>query len=243
MAIKKSTGGRVALALAIVAQGLFVLGPGLACFEIVPAMIGFSMFGVAGLLAVITVAIGGITAVRNGLSAARPGLVVGSALVVGFLLVAMPGCGVPRINDITTDMAKPPQFVHAGTLPANAGRDMAYPGESFAAQQREAYPDIAPLELAADPAVVLAAAERVARATPRWEVTRVDAPQGAIEGVATTLLFHFKDDFVVTVAPGAGGGSIVQMRSKSRDGKSDIGANAKRIRDYFARLQAELGGS
>lgn len=243
MANKTTTGGRAALALGIAAKVLFILGPGLAFLEVVPAMTGFAVFGVAGLLALITVAIGGITAVRHGVSATRPALALGSALVVGFLLVAMPGCGVPRINDITTDMANPPQFVHAGSLPANAGRDMGYPGESFAAQQREAYPDIAPLELDADPGVVFAAAEKVARTTPRWEVTRVDAPQGALEGVATTLLFRFKDDFVVTVAPGASGGSVVQMRSKSRDGKSDIGANAARIRDYFARLRLELGGN
>jgi len=33
------------------------------------------------------------------------------------------------------------------------------------------------------------------------------------------------------------GGSIVEMRSKSRDGKGDIGANAKRIESFFARLK------
>lgn len=241
MATGSTSGSRVSLATGLGAKTLFVLGPALAYFEVVPAMTGFGIFGLAGLLALVTVGIGAATALRNGMAATGPGLVLGLALVVGFLVVAMPGCGVPRINDITTDTANPPQFVHAGTLPANVGRDMAYPGETFAAQQREAYPDIAPLLLAADPTAVFAAAERVARATTRWEVTRVDADARVFEGVATTRVFRFKDDFIVTVAAAEGGGSVVQMRSKSRDGKSDIGANAARIRDFFARLRQELG--
>jgi uncharacterized protein (DUF1499 family) len=49
-------------------------------------------------------------------------------------------------------------------------------------------------------------------------------------------LFHFKDDFVIEVRPSDGGGSRIEMRSKSRDGISDFGANARRIRAFFAML-------
>ena len=240
---EQTVGGRAALGLGAVAAVLFVLGPAIAFFGVAPAMTGFGVFGVAGLLALVTVAIGAVSAVRNGIASTGPGLAIGLVLVVGFLLVAMPGCGVPRINDITTDPANPPTFVHAGTLPANEGRDMAYPGEAFAAQQREAYPDLAPLTLGADPGAVMSAAARIVRETPRWEITRQDDAQGELEGVATSMIFRFKDDFIVTVAPAAAGGSIVQMRSKSRDGKSDLGANAARIREFFARLREEVGAS
>jgi uncharacterized protein (DUF1499 family) len=143
---------------------------------------------------------------------------------------------VPPINDITTDMSSPPQFVKAGTLSANQGRDMKYPGNSFADQQRAGYPDLAPLQLNVPPAEAFKRVEAAAKQMPAWEITRVDAAAYALEGTATTRLFRFQDDFVVEVRPQASG-SVVQMRSKSRDGKGDVGANAARIRAFFANLR------
>jgi len=240
MATSEASGGRAAFVLGLVAAALFVLGPAAAFIGLASAMTGFGIFGLAGLLALITVLIAAGTMLRSGFDAAKSGLAIGATMVILFMIVAMPGCGVPRINDITTDMANPPAFVHAGTIAANQGRDMSYPGESFAAQQRDAYPEVAPLTVAQDPAVVFATVERTVRATPRWEVTRLDAERRELEGVETSRVFRFKDDFIVQVQSGADGGSVVQMRSKSRDGKSDIGANAARIEQFFTRLRAEL---
>ncbi|HZY59493.1 MAG TPA: DUF1499 domain-containing protein, partial [Candidatus Binataceae bacterium] len=60
-----------------------------------------------------------------------------------------------------------------------------------------------------------------------------------IEGVAVTRLFHFRDDLIIQVrAAPSGGGSLVEMRSKSRDGVGDVGANYKRINGFFASLSA-----
>jgi uncharacterized protein (DUF1499 family) len=50
-----------------------------------------------------------------------------------------------------------------------------------------------------------------------------------IEATATTFWFGFKDDVVLRIRPTANG-SIVDVRSVSRVGQSDLGANAKRIR-------------
>jgi uncharacterized protein (DUF1499 family) len=72
---------------------------------------------------------------------------------------------------------------------------------------------------------------------PRWTITYTDPKTRTIEGIAETQLFHFRDDFVIQVRP-APSGSLVEMRSKSRDGVGDVGANYKRIQAFFATLSS-----
>jgi len=220
--------------LGIAALVAFVVGPAIAHFRLVPAMVGFLVFDLGGLLGLIALVAGIIGAVRGG--GAGLGLVLGGVVTVVFFAIAARGGKVPRINDITTDTANPPQFLAAGMIDANRGRDMTYPGPSFAEQQRAGYPDLAPLQLPGPPDEVFKRVEAAARQMPTWEVTRSDATTHALEGVDTTPLFQFQDDFVIEVRP-QDGGSIVQMRSKSRDGKGDLGANAARIRAFFAALK------
>jgi uncharacterized protein (DUF1499 family) len=64
-----------------------------------------------------------------------------------------------------------------------------------------------------------------------WETTTHDAATGTFEAVDTSELFHFVDDIAVRVRP-SNGGSVVDIRSKSRDGKGDMGANAARIHAF-----------
>ncbi len=119
-------------------------------------------------------------------------------------------------------------------LRAAAAVPAAYPGSETAQAQRRAYPDIAPLELAVPPAAAFARALDAATAMG-WEIVAADAVAGRIEATATTPWFGFRDDVVVRVAP-TPTGSRIDVRSVSRVGKSDLGANAKRIRAYLARL-------
>lgn len=63
-----------------------------------------------------------------------------------------------------------------------------------------------------------------------------DAAAGTIEAVHTTKWFGFRDDIAIRVAA-ADAGSRVDIRSKSRVGRSDIGTNARRIRAYVERLR------
>jgi hypothetical protein len=53
---------------------------------------------------------------------------------------------------------------------------------------------------------------------------------------ATTFWFRFKDDVVIRVKP-LGKESRIDLRSVSRLGKGDLGANAKRIREFLNRLK------
>jgi uncharacterized protein (DUF1499 family) len=152
-----------------------------------------------------------------------------------FLTVAAPGRKFPPINDITTDTINPPQFVRAPSIGSNAGRDMGYAGAALAAQQQAGYANLAPLRLTAPPDEAFTQVEAAAQRMPGWEITRDDPAARAIEGVASSRLFRFKDDFVIEVRA-QDDSSLVQMRSKSRDGKGDLGANAARINAFFATL-------
>jgi len=143
---------------------------------------------------------------------------------------------VPPIHDITTDLADPPAFVAVLPLRAGAPNKAEYGGDSVAAQQRAGYPDLGPLRVAAPPSAAFARAAAAAR-DMGWEVVAVDSAAGRVEATATTRWFGFKDDVVVRVRP-EGAGSRVDVRSVSRVGGSDVGANAARIRAYFARLAA-----
>jgi len=140
------------------------------------------------------------------------------------------------INDVTTDTANPPAFVAVLPLRATAPVPAVHPGSETANAQRRVYPDILPLELAVPPAAAFARALDAATAMG-WEIVAVDAVAGRIEATATTPWFGFRDDIVVRVAPTpTPTGSRIDVRSVSRVGKSDLGANAKRIRALLARL-------
>ena len=174
--------------------------------------------------------------VARALTLALAALLLG--IVVGGPPVAMwrQAVNVPPIHDISTDTENPPRYVAVMPLRQGARNATDY-SAATAQQQRSGYPDIAPLLLDAPPAKVFAAAERSARAMG-WDIVDVAPQDGRIEATDTTLLFGFKDDVVIRVAP-QGSGSRVDMRSLSRVGGSDIGANAKRIRKFMQRLADE----
>ena len=111
---------------------------------------------------------------------------------------------------------------------------MGYPPGN-APIQRLAYPDLAPLALPGPLDACYAKAMTAAKAMPHWEISAADAAGRRIEAVATTALFRWRDDVVIEVRA-APGGCAVHMRSKSRSGRGDFGANAKRIRAYLAAL-------
>ena len=139
---------------------------------------------------------------------------------------------VPPIHDITTDLDRPPKFVAVLPLRAGAPNPATYGGSEVADAQRRSYPDIKPLLLS----VPAGAAYKQALASARgmgWELVASDSTAGRIEATATTPWFGFKDDVVVRVRP-EGSGSRIDVRSVSRVGKSDVGANAQRIRTYLA---------
>lgn len=70
-----------------------------------------------------------------------------------------------------------------------------------------------------------------------WHVVAAVPAEGRLEATARTFWFGFTDDVVVRVRPGEAGGTRVDVRSKSRVGRSDLGTNAARIRRFLQRLR------
>jgi len=103
-----------------------------------------------------------------------------------------------------------------------------------AAQQQQAYPDLKPKVLSLPPAEAVQKSIDAARSLG-WQIAGSDTAAGRIEATDTTGWFGFKDDVVIRVRPQAQG-SRVDVRSASRVGRSDIGKNAERIREFLDKL-------
>jgi hypothetical protein len=203
-----------------------------------PPMTGFliyvagSLFG--GLCAFVLGAVG-LFLTRTGTDpVGRRNALIGMGVGLGLLaLVFIPSSragDLPRINDITTDLEDPPSFATGPDAPDYGGRDMSYPAE-FVPQVRVAYPDLDSIEsdLAPDDAYERAidTAEELG-----WFITYRSPAEGRFDAQDRTALFRFIDDVTVRVRP-LGTGSEIDLRSKSRDGKGDLGANAARIRRFI----------
>jgi uncharacterized protein (DUF1499 family) len=148
--------------------------------------------------------------------------------------------GYPPIHDVTTDMESPPAFVRllAERERTGATNPPAYEGDSVGRMQREAYPDIRPAMLAVTPDSAFLLAYRTAQ-DMGWAIAEAEPQDGRIEATATTRWFGFRDDVVIRVRP-ASGISRVDVRSVSRVGRGDVGANAARVREYLRRLPEKV---
>lgn len=151
------------------------------------------------------------------------------------LFLAMLGAGnSPRIHDITTDTANPPTFTAAPQMRGEDANTLDIkPG--FITEQKKAYPDLAPLRTSLSRDEALDRALLVAR-NLGWEVYHEDREAGVIEAVDTTRFMGFKDDVVIRVS-GDGDNLFVDLRSVSRVGLGDMGANSKRIRAFLEAFQ------
>lgn len=156
---------------------------------------------------------------------------VGLAFLVPMISSAInPPVRAAPINDITTDTANPPAFRVLDDTRAGARTSLIYAGAEVAEAQAAAYPDIAPLGTDLDADAAYARALDVANAMG-WEIIAEDAENHRFEATARTSVFYFADDVVVVVTEQESG-SLVNMRSVSRVGRSDQGVNAARIRAF-----------
>lgn len=155
------------------------------------------------------------------------------------LLSAMQAGDVPPIHDITTDTEDPPGFEAAAALRGANSNPLDIKPEVIE-QQLAAYPDLATLESGDSYTESYNLALTTARELG-WEITREDPNAGFIEAVDTTAIMGFKDDIVIRVRSHADG-SRVDLRSVSRVGRSDLGANAGRIRAFQRAFEGANGG-
>jgi uncharacterized protein (DUF1499 family) len=239
---KGSLVARLGSSLAII--GLLAVGTGPLAVHagVAKPLQGFVIFGLGLFFGLLAFLIGLIALLRTrgseGVHRSRAWLATGIGLVLAgvFAFLYAPSASLPRINDFTTDPGDPPTFAAAKREPANQDRDLSYPTDS-AAQQRAAYPDLAPIVLEVAPADAFVRAQRAAGQLG-WKTTYSDPEAGVFEAQDISPTFLFVDDVVVRIRPEGASGSRIDLRSKSRDGKGDMGVNAKRIRAFTAKVQA-----
>lgn len=163
------------------------------------------------------------------------GIIVGGAVFAMPLHWRIQAARVPPIHDITTDIVHPPQFVAILPLRKDAPNSAVYGGPEVAIKQRTAYPDIQTLIINAPGPQAFEQALAAARAMG-WQIVAAEPREGRIEATDTTFLFGFKDDIAVRVTPADENRSLIDVRSLSRVGRSDVGKNAARIRCYLRRI-------
>lgn len=134
------------------------------------------------------------------------------------------------MNDIATSPDSPTAFRQL------KGKEYS---EKFARLQRRYYPEIAPLIVDKAPQQVFSAVRELIRRQGKWNIEFEDQPAFHLEATDKSRFFRFTDDIVIRVEP-RDSGSVVQMRSRSRTGRSDFGVNAKRIRKFLGDLKATL---
>lgn len=203
-------------------------------------------------LALVACVLAFVVTPRGGRVAALVALAVPVLALLAANSIQKAGRGVPPIHDISTNLEDRPAFsakavaergagsnpLDATTMPASPFTPPDMVGKPVADLQKAAYPDLQPLTVAATPAQAIEAAQAAMQANG-LAVVNADPAAGIVEGVAETFWFGFKDDVVIRVRPGVEG-SVIDFRSVSRVGLSDLGANAKRIRKLQADLKAKL---
>lgn len=237
--------GRFALfALVVAALSIMIVRSGL--LEIEPALATFGAALVFAMLAVLLSFMAFAVIWRQGLSG------IGSAvmgLFLGLLLLAYPSylgyraSKLPAISDITTDPGNPPRF-EALARARPRGRN-EYPGAATAAAQQAAYPDIGPLQEDAPPKLAYDIALAVVTKR-KWHIADARPPAGrrdaTIEATARTPIMGFRDDVVIRVSA-SGQGTRIDVRSASRYGLSDFGANAARIASLLEDIDDAIGSA
>jgi hypothetical protein len=255
---------RLSIFNVIFAAVLLAMGVGGANQGTIAPMTGFLAFLLSFVIAILAVLFGlaglartSVPERRRGRSKAVAGIVLGLLIVipVGFTIWHWLSMPYPNINDITTDYENPPEFINP---PGSAADSMKYDRARLEPIQTRYYPKLDPLRLDEKPddafARVKAAANlprfvgrQIARqipSAPGWFIVYVDPATRTIEGVETSYLFRFRDDFVIQVRPGPDtNSSLVEMRSRSRAGTGEFGVNYNRIRDFFAMLKPGGGAA
>lgn len=177
-----------------------------------------------------------------GAKAALVGAIIAIIPVAPLALQAKKGKSLPFIHNISTDTQDAPVFDKITELRDENDNPHVYDpnqliGESgkLAELQTKAYPNVKTLQSKLSVEEAMTKAESVAKAMG-WDVVNVDSGKGIVEATETTLLWGFKDDIVIRVQQ-QGGNTEIDLRSVSRFGGSDLGANAARIETFLERFQ------
>lgn len=215
--------------------------------------ISLSIFAAGLFLAVMALLAAGAAAVVIWRTGRRGvGLIVATTILAALPLaypawLTIKAFRLPVLNDISTDIADPPEFSRsAKALTARAGRIPPSLDATRRAPQRVAYPDAQPIVVDLDVDEAHALALKVVGAL-NWRLVE-ERPPGQraglshIDAMDRTRVMGFADDITIRIRPLAGQ-SRIDIRSASRLGRHDFGANAKRIAAFAEELQTQLDES
>jgi uncharacterized protein (DUF1499 family) len=205
--------------------------------DIVPALSTLAGALVLAVVAILLALAAGIVIWKDGIGGLQQTI---TALLIGLALIAYPlylgvkAYRLPAIYDVTTDPIDPPRFEVIARLRPRDANPVTYAGLYTAEQQRAAYSDIEPDLTDSTPLEAYNAALKVITKR-KWHIVDARPPQGVapregrIEAIALTPILGFRDDVAVRVRPTQDGARI-DVRSASRYGRHDLGANAARVR-------------
>lgn len=160
-------------------------------------------------------------------------LVLSAGIFVPVFMAGRALEGIPLVNDIMTDTDNPPQYAVAPTVRKSFDNSLELSAAALE-KHREHYGDMVPLMLDGAPAAHFDTVEALVR-DRGWKVLSADKEKGTVEATVITPLFGFKDDVIIRLSE-AGAKTRVDMRSASRQGRSDYRVNATRINDFFEDL-------
>lgn len=234
--------GRIAFASGLVGALMIAVSGPIAQIGLIDhrsALLVFVIGLIACLVALVAALVWGLLRLARGhgprWGRALAGFVIAGVAAAYPLAMLQKAASVPVIHDITTDIVEPPAFVALAGHRDGAENPDEYPGLEVAMEQTKAYPTIKPFVTAMPPPALFVEARTTAEAMG-WEIVSASEADGRIEATDTSAFFGFKDDIVIRIRE-EGEGSRLDMRSKSRIGQSDIGANAARIEKFLAELK------
>ena len=230
------------LAVLVVATLTFRLGTQ-SLQAMTPLVSGVLLAGIAGLLAVLAFVRIWVKG-HKGVGLALQGFFLALLLLAPLGWLVVQSVRLPVLNDVTTDVDEPPAFSRSRLV--QAARNGRVPPEQPAdirQKQRAAYPRVLPVVLDVPPEEAFELARR-ATISLRWQVIEMVPPggrsgAGRIEASDRTRILRFVDDITIRIRPRADG-SRIDIRSASRLGSHDFGANAKRILAFTDEVNALL---
>jgi len=210
-----------------------------------PAALNLLTVSIGGLVLAIIVAVAGLVRIWFGGQ-------IGAGQAFAGIAIALIGLALPlyyfsqffllpRLNDVETTPRQPMQYSQlAARRPADANR-IVEPDLAAAEIQEKAYPDLRPMELERSATetfdIVHEAVKRIG-----WTIVLNEPPgeqPGRIEATDRTMIMGYTDDVLVRVT-GDDTHAFIDVRSVSRYGMHDLGANADRIRALFAEVKSAL---
>lgn len=238
---------RTAIALALFIPAFFMAAPLGYKFGLWELMTSFGMltkFGPklligTGIIAAIALALSVIVKRKKGMVLALISLVIPVAGLAHAKSLKESRVGIPPIHDISTDMQDPPEFSNViMELRGEKSNPVDYIGKTYGKEnklvvdaQAKAYPDVVSITSTEAPEAALKKSVAIAKSLG-WKIQSQSDESGLIEATDTTFWFGFKDDIAIRIRADEGTGSLIDIRSVSRIGRSDIGANADRIREF-----------